>query len=148
LGWAQEVAGDPAAAKESWQQARSELEAFLTEQPDNYVLIGDLALVNMGLGDKAAALALAKRAMVANPVEKDALTGPTPMEILARAEARIGEPDRAAAALERLLSTPYQGALAIGVPLTPALLQIDPMFDRLRNDPRFKRIVEPRPTTP
>ena len=41
------------------------------------VFIGDLALTNMGLGDKAAALALAERAMAANPIEKDALTGPS-----------------------------------------------------------------------
>ena len=53
LGWAQEVAGDHAAAKESWRQARSELEPFLKEQAENYSLIGDLALTNMGLGDKA-----------------------------------------------------------------------------------------------
>ena len=58
LGWAQEVAGDHAAAQESWRQARSELEPFLKEQPENYALIGDLALTNMGLGDKAAAFAL------------------------------------------------------------------------------------------
>ena len=58
LGWAQEVAGDHAAAQESWRQARRELEPFLKEQPDNYSLIGDLALTNMGLGDKAAALAM------------------------------------------------------------------------------------------
>src|SRR5438094_4062743 len=51
LGWAQEVAGDHAAAQESWRQSRSELEPFLKEQPDNYILIGDLALANMGLGD-------------------------------------------------------------------------------------------------
>ena len=67
LGWAQEVAGDHAAAQESWRQARSELEPFLKEQPENYSLIGDLALTNMGLGDKAAALALAEQAMAANP---------------------------------------------------------------------------------
>ena len=67
LGWAQEVAGDHAAAQESWRQARSELESFLKEQPDNYTLIGDLALTNMGLGDKAAALALAERAIATNP---------------------------------------------------------------------------------
>src|SRR5262249_1712347 len=47
LGWAQEVAGDHAAARESWRQARSELEPFLKEQPENYLLIGDLALTNM-----------------------------------------------------------------------------------------------------
>ena len=40
LGWAQEVAGDHAAAQESWRQARSELESFLKEQPENYTLIG------------------------------------------------------------------------------------------------------------
>ena len=73
LGWAQEVAGDHAAAQESWRQARSELEPFLKEQPENFTLIGDLALTNMGLGDKAAALALAERAMAANPIEKDAI---------------------------------------------------------------------------
>ncbi len=106
LGWAQEVAGDHAAAQESWRQARSELEPFLKEQPENYTLIGDLALTNMGLGDKAAALALAERAMAANPIEKDAVTGPVPIEILARVAARMGEPDRAIAALQKLLSTP------------------------------------------
>src|SRR5947208_341468 len=58
LGWAQEIAGDHSAAQESFRQARGELEPFLKEQPDNYVLIGDLALVNACLGDKAAALAL------------------------------------------------------------------------------------------
>src|SRR5206468_2904907 len=63
LGWAQEVAGDHAAAQESWRQARSELGTFLKEQPENYLLIGDLALTNMGLGDKAAALALAEHAI-------------------------------------------------------------------------------------
>src|SRR6266496_4467069 len=51
LGWAQGVAGDHAAAEESCRQARSELEPFLKEQPENYILIGDLALTNMGLGD-------------------------------------------------------------------------------------------------
>src|SRR5262249_17461760 len=36
LGWAQDVAGDHAAAQDSWRQARSELESFLQEQPENY----------------------------------------------------------------------------------------------------------------
>ena len=139
LGWAQEVGGDGAAAKESWRQARSELEPFLKEQPDNFILICDLALTNMGLGDKAAALALCEQAITANPINKDAATGPMPIEILARVAARTGEPERAITSLQKLLSIPYAGALAS--PLTPALLRLDPMFDALRDDPRFQKLA-------
>jgi TolB-like protein len=141
LGWAQEVGGDHAAAKESWRQTETELESFLKEQPDNYGLIGDMALTSVALGDKAAALALAQRAVATSPLEKDALDGSAALEFLARVLAQAGEPDRAITAIQKLLSIPSAGSLAAGIPLTPALLRLDPMFDPLRNDPRFQKLA-------
>jgi TolB-like protein/Tfp pilus assembly protein PilF len=145
LAWAQEVAGDHAGARESWTQARTELEFFLKEQPENFVLMGDLALTNVALGDNNAALTLAERAIEMVPIEKDALTGPRPLEILARVTARTGDVDRSISALEKLLSIPYEAPLAANPPLTPALLRLDPMFGPLRKDPRFQKLTNAQP---
>jgi serine/threonine-protein kinase len=86
--------------------------------------------------------------MAANPIEKDAVTGSASIEILARVAAGVGEPDRAIGTLQKLLSIAYAGPMAEEVPLTPALLRLDPMFDPLRNDPRFQKLAaSPAPKT-
>ena len=141
LGWAQDLAGDHAAARETWRQAISELEPLLEEQPENYRLIGNLALLNIGVGNKTAALTFAEQAMAVLPIEKDAFAGPAPLEIFARVAARSGEPDRAITALQKLLSIPYESTLASSPPLTPALLRLDPMFDPIRDDSRFQKLI-------
>src|SRR5438093_1198998 len=83
----------------SLSQARSEFESFLKEQPENHILLGDLALTNMSLGDKAAALSLSERGITVNPTEKDAVVGPAAIEFFARVATQTGEADQAIAAL-------------------------------------------------
>ena len=142
LGWAQDIAGDQAGARESWTQAKNELESYLKEQPENYLLIGALAFTEMKLGENILAMTLADRGLAVNPIEKDAMTGALSLEVFARVTAATGDHDRSIAALKKLLSIPYEGPLASHIPLTPALLKLDPMFDPLRNDPRFKALTE------
>jgi hypothetical protein len=43
--------------------------------------------------------------------------------------------------LEKLLTLPYDGAMGVSAPLTPALLRLDPMFDSLRDNPRFQKLA-------
>ena len=112
------------------------------EQPEYYGVIAYLALLSASLGDKTAAFNLAERGTSIIPVEKSALFGPMMIEVLARVAALTGERDRAIASLQAIFDKPYAGPLASNPPITPALLRLDPMFDSLRVDPRFQRMID------
>jgi hypothetical protein len=70
---------------------------------------------------------------------KSAVKGPAMEENLALIQAMFGENRRAISTLTQLLQTPYTGW--IGGPITPALLRLDPIWDSLRADPAFQKLV-------
>ena len=73
--------------------------------------------------------------MAMRPTSKDALEGPLEEESMADVYALLGDADHAIPILKRLLQIPY------GPPITPALLRLDPVWDQIRNDPRFQKLV-------
>ena len=67
--------------------------------------------------------------------EKDRWKGPLAEADAARAYSLLGDRDRTLAILERLLVQPSADSL------TPALLRFDPVWDPIRDDPRFQKLV-------
>ena len=68
------------------------------------------------------------------PITRNSYTGPYIQHQLVRIYIETGEPDKALDRLEPLLRIPYY--------LSPAWLRIDPTFDPLRSNPRFRKLVE------
>jgi hypothetical protein len=68
------------------------------------------------------------------PISKETYTGPYVQHQLVRIYIETGEYDKALDRLEPLLKMPYY--------LSPGWLRVDPGFDPLRKNPRFKRLVD------
>jgi serine/threonine-protein kinase len=98
--------------------------------PQRLVFLG-LALAY--LGRKTEAIAAGQRAVDILPITKDAWFGAYIQCQLMRIYIVVGEPEKALDLLEPLLKRPY--------PLSPGWLKIDPNFDPLRDNPRFRRLV-------
>ena len=78
------------------------------------------------------------------PSDKDRVNGPTLEHNLALIQTIFGETSRPISTLRQLLQTPYNAAgwLHGPMPITPALLRLDPFWDPLRSDPAFQKLCE------
>jgi serine/threonine-protein kinase len=138
----QRLDGDTVGAKVTAKQAHDLLEALCKNQPDDALFAGALSLANAVLGEKDSALKGAERAVILLPTVKDRVWGPGFEEVLALVQTMLGENSRAISTLTRLLQTPYLSLLYFQMPVTPALLRLDPIWDPLRSDPAFKKLCE------
>jgi serine/threonine-protein kinase len=75
------------------------------------------------------------------PRAKDPKIGPGFEQNLAEIQAMFGENSRAISTLTQLLQTSFEGPYG-PVPITPALLRLDPVWDPLRGDPAFQKLCE------
>jgi TolB-like protein/Tfp pilus assembly protein PilF len=138
----QVLAGQAAVAKSECEQLRALLEARLAERPEDRDSLTALAWTYVCLGRNADALRVARRAADLLPIEIDAVAGRVFLAGLAEIEARTGKPDEAVKILRELITAPAGGVVSI------ARLKIDPVWDPIRNDPGFQKLIsEPEPET-
>jgi Tfp pilus assembly protein PilF len=142
LAFAQRLYSDTVGAKVTAEQVRDPLEARCKNQPDEAFFAGALSLANAVLGEKDSALKGAERAVMLLPSNKDRVWGPGFEEILALIQTMLGENSRAIPTLTRLLQTPYSSLLYFRIPITPAILRLDPLWDPLRADPAFQKLCD------
>ncbi len=139
LGLAQQRAGNVDGAKATYQHAAEELQRELGKAgPDSYFtadLHSILGIAYAGLGDAASAVAEGQRGIALQPSSEDPFQGPEREEAMARIYALLGDADNAIPILKRLIqiSSPTE--------ITPGLLRLAPIWDPIRNDPRFQELV-------
>ena len=126
--------GDAATAHAAFTTARAAQEKIVQAQPDYGPTLCVLGLIDAGLGRKEDALREGRRAIELLPVEKDSVNGPLVLDGLAMIYAWVGEKDLAIDQLTRAIQHP--GSSPYGV------LKLFPIWDPLRGDPRFKKILE------
>jgi predicted Zn-dependent protease len=115
-------------------RARAQQEEEIRGHPDNVSLLSELGLIDAGLGRKEEALNEGRRAMELAPSAKDSETEPNVKMCFAIICAWTGEREVALGELETLIKAP--GAYNYGN------LRLNPMWDPLRGDPRFEKIVD------
>jgi TolB-like protein/class 3 adenylate cyclase/Tfp pilus assembly protein PilF len=125
--------GDQPAARAAFTNARNELEKMLHNQPDYAEAFSALGVIDAALGNKEDAIREGRQAVQLMPVSKNAVEGPLLIKYLAVTYAWTGEKDRAFKRLDQAVKLP--GFLSYGQ------LRLHPIWDPLRSDPRFEKIV-------
>jgi serine/threonine-protein kinase len=125
--------GDAEHARSAFVAARGEVEQIVQQQRDNAPALCVLGVVDAALGNKRDAVREAKRAAQLLPVTKDSIDGARVIKYLALTYAWTGKKDAALAELEKAARLP--GYLSYGE------LKLDPVWDPIRDDPRFQKIV-------
>jgi len=120
-------------ARAYFDSARADGERRLRLRPDDPMLLITLALAHAGLRHKDEAYARAQQAADLLPLSRDALTGGDILFSQAMIEALFGDTDAAVDKLEVLLRVPST--------VTPKRLQTEPLFEPIRNHPRFQRLL-------
>jgi len=134
IGFAQQELNDSAGAQTAFLKAKDVASAQLKQSPDDARVHAQLAKVLACLGEKDAALLEAQRARELLPEKKDAFGGPEIAAAAAQVHAILGNNADAVKILEELLSRPSW--------ITVEGLKADPVWDPLRNDPRFQALLK------
>jgi TolB-like protein/Tfp pilus assembly protein PilF len=125
--------GDSAGAVSAFTTARTILEQRLAIKPEDARTIAVLAQVDAGLGRKDLAIQEAQHAVDLMPVSKDIYDGALVLEGSAQVYTWTNERDRAIDLLQKLVTMPGY--------VNYARLKLFPMWNPLRGDPRFEKVV-------
>ena len=134
IGIAKQMMHDDAGARAPLLRAKEYAEKYVSAAPEEGKRHSRLGEILACLGEKGAAIAEARRGTELVPENIDAFDGPQATQTLAEVYAMVGEADKALDLVEHLLSRPSG--------LTVAMLKIHPVWDRLRQDPRFVPIIK------
>jgi TolB-like protein len=125
--------GNESFARAAFEQAKRAVNDDLAQCPEDAKTLAMLALIHAALGEKRDALAAAARAGELLPTAKDSFDGPILGTTLAAVSAKLGETESAIRQLELLVGVPNGP--------TPGTLRVEPEWDSLRDDPRFKKLA-------
>jgi TolB-like protein/Flp pilus assembly protein TadD len=125
--------GNESSARAAFEQAKRAVRDDLVQSPDDAKTVAMLALIHAAVGEKDEALGAATRARELLPIAKDSFDGPILATTLAAVSAKLGEKDSAIQQLESLVGIPNGP--------TPGTLRVEPEWDSLRDDSRFKKLA-------